>query len=151
MFGTVLALILAFYVVNFGLHKTRMSQTMQAALDVPWGEYKSMSINKEKDGYSLRMNGMSLYSTKKQKAVVCTSDIRLMFAKESEAKLVMKFRYNVGPFMAKALRKMTPEQAQTDKGKAMMVKTLKDGYAAQYGIKSIRTVEFSGLSCGVGE
>lgn len=148
LFGSVLVFVIAFYVVSYGINKTKMSKTVDEAMNVPFGEYNGMAIKKQGDGYTLNLDKMRLYSTRKGEGVMCSGDVKLLFNKEKEAKLVMKFRYNIGPFMAEPLRSMTPAQAASEAGKAKLVKSLQAGYAAQYGIKTIRNVEFSGFSCG---
>ncbi len=150
LFGSVLVFVIAFYVVNYGLKSSTMTERIDEAMDVPYGEYDSLRITKadeKEDGWVLSLGNLRMYASRTGKGTMCSSDVKIYFPTEKNAKLVMKLRYNLGPFLAKPLRDMSPQTALKPDSQYAMMQSLKDGYANQYGIKTMTRIEFSGFSC----
>ena len=148
LLGSVLVFVIAAYLVNFGIKRTQMDAKIDEAMDVPYGEYDALGIKKADGGeWMLFMDNMRLYASRKGTGTMCTTQVKIFFPEEKNAKLVMKFRYNLGPFLAKPLREMTPEQALKPDSQYKMIQSLKDGYAAQYGIKTMTKVLLEDFSC----
>lgn len=148
LLGSVLVFAIAAYLVYFGMTRTQMDGKIDEARDVPYGEYDSLGIKKaDADGWMLFLDNARLYSSRKGTGTMCTGNVKIFFPEEKNAKLVMKLRYNIGPFLAKPLREMSPEEALKPESQKRMVQSLKDGYAAQYGLKTMTKVLLENFSC----
>ncbi|MCD8553306.1 hypothetical protein [Seleniivibrio sp.] len=148
LIGSVLVALIAFLFVNYALKNSEISKKIDEATDVPSGDFSSIDIKENADGtYALEMTGAKLYSSRVGTRTMCSGDINIIFPREKDAKLVLKFRHNIAPMLAKPLRGIDPDEAVTKEGKDIMAQSLKDGYAAQYNIKTIKDVIFKNFSC----
>jgi hypothetical protein len=93
------------------------------------------------------MNGLTLYESREKKGTSCSTDLEIFFPTMKNAKLVMKLRYNVGPFLAKPLREMTSAEALLPDNQYKLIQSLKDGYAKQYGITNMTKIVLNNFSC----
>lgn len=96
--GSVIVLIIAYFVVIYGVKQTGVNEVFDEAMDVPIGEFDSMGINEaepESDGYVLYMKNLRLYESRDKKGTVCSTDLQIYFPERKNAKLVMKLRYNI--------------------------------------------------------
>jgi flagellar basal body-associated protein FliL len=148
LLGSIVVALIAFLVVNFALKNSAVSKKIDEAADVPSGEFDSLNITENSDGtYTLNLSDVKLFSSKVGTKIVCKGNIGIVFPREKDAKLVLKFRHNIAPMLAKPLRGMTPDEASTKEGEDIMVQSLKDGYAAQYNITTFKDVIFNDFSC----
>lgn len=149
LLGSVLVFVIAAYLVNFGIKRTQMDAKIDEAMDVPYGEYDALGIkNADADGWMLFLDNMRLYSSRKGTGTFCQAErVKIFFPEEKNAKLVMKLRYNLGPFLAKPLRDISAQDALKPESQELMIKSLKDGYAAQYGLKTMTKVLIENLTC----
>ena len=148
--GSVIVLILAYFVVTLSVKQTGVTDKFDKAMDVPIGEFSSMGIRKadvEEDGYILYMDNLNLYESRDKHGTNCFTNLEIYFPKKKNAKLVMKLRYNVGVFLAKPLREMTAKEALTPEGQTAMIKSLKNGYAENYGIENMTKVVMKDFTC----
>lgn len=148
--GTVIVLLIAYFAVTFGVKHSGMEQKIDEAYDVPIGEFDSMGIRQaelEEDGYVLYMDGLRLYQSRDKKGTMCSTNLEIYFPEQKNAKLVMKLRYNIGPFLAKPLRGMTAKEALMPDSQYQMINSLKEGYANQYGIKNMTKVILKDFTC----
>lgn len=148
--GSVVVLILAYFVVSYGVSKSGINETMDEAMDVPIGEFGTMGIEEaetESEGYVLYMNDLKLYESREKTGTMCSANLQIYFPKKKNAKLVMKLRYNIGPFLAKPLREMTAAEALKPESRYMMINSLKEGYAERYGITNITKVMLNDFTC----
>ena len=148
--GSIVVLIIAFIVVTLGVEKSGVSEQVEKAMNVPIGEFDTMGIRKatiEKEGYILYFDGLRLYENRDKIGTMCSTNLEIYFPKKKNAKLVMKLRYNVGPFLAKPLRGMTPKDALIPDSQYKMISSLKDGYAKQYGITNMEKVILKDFTC----
>jgi len=150
LLGSVIVFLISLILVYYGVNKTGIADKAEEAMDVPIGEFDSMGIKEaadSADGYMLYMNGLRLYENRDKKGTMCTADLEIYFPEKKNAKLVMKLRYNIGPFLAKPLRGMTASQALMPDSQYSMIDSLKDGYAKQYGITNMQKVVLNDFFC----
>ncbi|PLX65753.1 MAG: hypothetical protein C0602_13565 [Denitrovibrio sp.] len=148
--GSVIVLIIAYFVVIYGVKETGVEQTLEEAMDVPSGEFVSMGIDKaenEEDGYVLYMEGLTLYERRDKVGTSCYTNLQIFFPERKNAKLVMKLRYNVPVFLAKPLREMTAREAVMAENQYKLINSLKDGYADRYKITNMTKVILNDFSC----
>lgn len=148
--GSVIVLIIAYFVVIYGVKQTGVNEVFDEAMDVPIGEFDSMGINEaepESDGYVLYMKNLRLYESRDKKGTVCSTDLQIYFPERKNAKLVMKLRYNIGPFLAKPLREMTAREAVMPENQYKLINSLKDGYAERYKITNMTKVILNNFTC----
>lgn len=148
--GSVIVLIIAYFVVTFGISRSGVTEKIDEAMDVPIGEFDSMGIRQadlEEDGFVLYMDGLRLYRSRDKKGTMCSTNLEIYFPEQKNAKLVMKLRYNVGPFLAKPLRDMTAREALMPDSQYRMITSLKEGYANQYGITNMTKVILKDFTC----
>lgn len=148
LLGSVIVAVIAFLFVNYALKNSEVSKKIDEATDVPSGEFDAVNIKANTDGtYSLVLSDVKLYSSRIGTRTVCKGNLDIVFPREKDAKLVLKFRHNIAPLLAKPLRGIEPDEAVTKEGKDIMIQSLKDGYAAQYNIKAFKDVKFHDFSC----
>jgi len=148
--GSVIVMIIAYFVVTYGVKQTGVSDRFDEAMDVPTGEFVSMGIDEAEnkaDGYVLYMKGLTLYESRDKKGTTCSTDLQIYFPERKNAKLVMKLRYNIPVFLAKPLREMTAREAVMPDNQYKLINSLKDGYANRYKIKNMTKVIMDGFSC----
>lgn len=148
LLGSVIVAVIAFLFVNYALKNSEVSKKIDEATDVPSGEFDTINIKENTDGtYSLVLSDVKLYSSRIGTRTVCKGNLDIVFPREKDAKLVLKFRHNIAPLLAKPLRGIEPDEAVTKEGEEIMTQALKDGYASQYNIKTIQDVKFHDFSC----
>ncbi len=148
LLGSVLVALMALLFVNYAVKNSDVSKKIDEATDVPSGEFDAISIRENTDGtYSLVLSDVKLYSSRVGTRTMCQGNLDIVFPREKDAKLVLKFRHNIAPLLAKPLRGIEPDEAVTKEGKDIMIQSLKDGYAAQYNIKTFKDVKFHDFSC----
>lgn len=148
--GSVLVLIIAYFVVTYSVQYTGADRKFDEAMDVPTGEFGSMGIEKaenEEDGYVLYMKGLTLYESRSKIGTTCSTDLQIYFPERKNAKLVMKLRYNVAVFLAKPLREMTAREAVMPDNQYKMINSLKNGYAERYKISNMTKVIMNDFTC----
>ncbi|PLX69742.1 MAG: hypothetical protein C0603_02070 [Denitrovibrio sp.] len=148
--GSIIVLIIAFIIVTYGVKKSGVTEQIETAMDVPIGEFDTMGIREAKveaDGYILYFDGLRLYESRDKVGTMCSTNLEIYFPKKKNATLVMKLRYNVGPFLAKPLRGMTAKEALIPDSQYKMISSLKEGYAKQYGIVNMDKVILKDFTC----
>jgi len=148
--GTVIVLIIAYLVVTYSVKMSGVDENFNQAMDVPIGEFDSMGIRKaeeKEDGYVLYMDGLRLYESRNKQGTMCSTNLEIYFPLKKNAKLVMKLRYNVGPFLAKPLREITAQEALQHENQYKMISSLKNGYAERYGIENMTKVILKDFTC----
>jgi hypothetical protein len=141
--GSIIVLGIALLIVNFSIKKTGLSG--DEMMDVPGGEYENIIIKKaatEEDGYVLLLEEMQLFENRHKTGITS-----IYFPTKKNAKLVMKHRHAIMPFMAKTIRGMTIKEALKPETQYAMIKSLKDGYAKKYGITNMTKVLIEDYSC----
>jgi len=150
LLGSAVVLLIAFIVVTYGVEKAGVSKQIEIAMDVPIGEFDTMGIREgetDEDGYVLYFDGLRLYENRTKIGTMCSTNLEIYFPKKKNATLVMKLRYNVGPFLAKPLRGMSAKDALMPENQYEMISSLKEGYAKQYGITNMEKVILKDFTC----
>jgi len=146
--GSLVVLIISTVIVYYSVNNTVVAEKSELARGVPVGEYEGMSINKaDNDEYILSIDNLHLYQSREKQGTSCTTDVKIYFPKKKNAKLVMKLRYNIGPFMAKAIKDLSVSEALKPDTQYKMISSLKEGYAKKYGIKNMTKVILEDYSC----
>lgn len=150
LLGSLIVLFIAYYSVSYVINKSGVKKEEQAVMDVPTGEFDTMGIRQakpESEGYVLYFNGLRLYQSRTKKGTMCSTDLEIYFPEKKNAKLVMKHRYGVGPYLAMPLKDMTAQQALLPENQYKMINSLKHGYATHYGIKNMTKVILKSFTC----
>ncbi|TCK60786.1 hypothetical protein [Seleniivibrio woodruffii] len=149
--GSVLVLLLAAAVVFYMVKRPGVAEKVDAAANVPGGKIEKAEIVKDpnSDMYYLKITDMQLAGGMKQGDTICDANVDIYFPTESDAKLVLKNRNNIAPFLASGLVNRTPTDAMMYETQDEMAKALVDGYAKKFNIKTIKGMIFSSITCGV--
>jgi len=149
--GSVLVLLLAAGLVFYMVKRPGVAEKVDAAANVPGGKIEEAEIVKDATNnfYYLKITNMQLAGGMKKGDTICDANVDIYFPTESDAKLVLKNRNNIAPMLASGLVGRTATDAMMHETQDEMAKALIDGYAEKYNIKTIQSVIFASLTCGV--